>query len=95
MISIDDWVFDHLSRPGPMLPHDWTPDTSLLARGDEEKNAVRMVAKELARLRGEQSVLAWYWYIGMAVTWLADQSDDDTLAAWRASGPELQPTNRR
>lgn len=71
MIDQDDWVL-RFEEPGPNLPPAWKPGARDRKICDKLPNAVRLVARALAKVKQEQSPDAWYHYVGMATTWLAD-----------------------
>lgn len=87
MIDPEDWVL-RMEPPSPNLLANYEPPALLKEYGDNETAPVIAVAKELARVKQEPSTEAWYHYLGMAVTWLAQQPDAAPDAAVRAADPD-------
>jgi hypothetical protein len=88
MIAIDDYVFTWMAEP-PTCPADYRPEPKDIKVGDMLSDEIIIVAKECAKARGETHDLAYFHYIGTAVTWLSRQPDQAAESAVRASDPDV------
>ncbi len=96
MIDINDWVLRQ-EPPTPRMPADWKPSAKDRKSGAIQLNAIKLVAKALARTKQEPHPEGWLAYLGMATTWLNDHMAEDRTEAVRlaAHRTKVAPARRR